>query len=495
MKKKVKLIAILLFFVNILFAENILLYQKHLEETVQSALDKILGVGKAIVYISLTAEEEKWEINYTKIPEIEGINEMISIRRQSTIVPGIPSLRFLTEGSNSESSMPLNYEVVQKPPKIKNKEIILILDKSIKLGDLRRVKLFVTKFLSIDEKQGDKITILKEKFSSREKAQLSKQKITSKKRTGVMTVSLIAIAAILAIAVIFILYRFIVGSGKSKKGAGDGTPAMVMKEAEPEEEKEKTEEEKQEEEEEERKQAEEELIKDINKDILGNGTRYFNFINEDNVYKLKFLLQVKIALKKATPKTVAVVMACLPFKLAASILMEYPLKIQGEIANNLLVLQHYSEKELKLLETEIRESIEYLFGGKQRLKLILERITGEDKRMILRIMEEKYPSIADELSSLIVLYDDMLGLDEHILGRIFGDIDTEDIATSLVHIDSALQRKVTGTLPKGVQAMVDQWLNLKSNTASRFDVDQARQKIINYAQHLEKEGFITLGHE
>jgi len=493
LKKKVKLIAILLFLVNILFAENILLYQKHLEETVQSALDKILGDGKSIVYISFTSEAEKWEVNYTKFPDIEGLSDSSKVKKQATIVPGIPSLRFLTEGSDNESSTPLNYEVVQRPPKVKNKEIVLILDKSIKLGDLRTVKLFVTKFLNIDENQGDKITILKEKFSTIEKAQLSKQKVTSKKLTGLMTVVIVAGVGLVAIAIVFILYRFIVGSGKSKKGSGDGAPTMIMKEPEPE--KEKTEEEKQEDEDEERKRAEEELIKDINKDILGNGARYFNFINEDNIYKLKFLLQVKIALKKATPKTVAVVMSCLPFKLSASILMEYPLKIQGEIANNLLVLQHYSEVELRQLETEIMENIDYLFGGKQRLKLILEKITGEDKRDILKIISEKYPGIADELSSLIVLYDEMLGLDEQVLGRIFGDIDTEDIATSLVHIDPALQRKVMSTLPKGVQAMVDQWLNLKANTASRFDVDQARQKIINYAQHLEKEGFITLGHE
>jgi len=494
LKKKVKLIAILLFLVNVLFAESILLYQKHLEETVQSALDKILGTGKSIVYISLTAEEEKWEINYTKIPEIDGMNETMSVRKQSTIVPGIPSLRFLTEGSDSNSSMPLNYEVVQKPPKVKNKDITLILDKSIRLGDLRRVKLFVTKFLNIDEKQGDKITILKEKFSSKEKASLSKQKVTSKKRTTTMTIVFISLAVILAIAVVFVLYRFIVGTGKSKSGAGDGA-TMMMKEPEPEEEHVKTEDELKDDEDEERKLAEEELIKDMNKDILGNGSRYFNFIDENNIYKLKFLLQVKIALKKATPKTVAVVMSCLPFKLSASILVEYPLKIQGEIANNLLVLQHYAEKDLSILETDIMESIEYLFGGKQRLKLILEKITGEDKRSILKIIEEKYPGIAGELSSLIVLYDDMLNLDEHVLGRIFGDIDTEDIATSLVHIDPTQQRKVLNTLPKGVQAMVDQWLNLKSNTASRFDVDQARQKIINYAQHLEKEGFITLGND
>jgi hypothetical protein len=41
--------------------------------------------------------------------------------------------------------------------------------------------------------------------------------------------------------------------------------------------------------------------------------------------------------------------------------------------------------------------------------------------------------------------------------------------------------------------MVDQWLVLKSNTASRFDVEQARTKVVNHAQHLDREGFIKIG--
>jgi len=233
----------------------------------------------------------------------------------------------------------------------------------------------------------------------------------------------------------------------------------------------------------------------MNESILGNGARYFNFITEENVYKLKFLLQVKIALQQATPKTIAVVMSCLPFKLAASILDEYPIKIQGEIVNNLLVLQHYPEKDMLVLENEIQENIEYLFGGRYRLIKIFEKVTGEDKKRLLKVVEQMYPNIANELSELVVLFEDIMSLDQKVLGRIYGDIDTEVIATSLVHIQADLQRKVMDTLPKGVFAMVDQWLKLKANSASRYDIEQARQKVIGHAQNLVKEGFISLEHE
>ncbi|MDD5455537.1 MAG: FliG C-terminal domain-containing protein [Candidatus Margulisbacteria bacterium] len=470
--------------------------QKHLEDTVQSALNKILGEGKSIVYISLIAEETKWEINYTKIPEIEGVENMGGTKKQSTIVPGIPSLRFLTEGAGGENSLPLNYEVIEKSPIIKNKEVIIILDSKIKLGELRSLKLFVTKFLNLDEEKGDKLTILKENFSELERKEaLSKQKLTTRSKFSLLNAVILAVAALAGIIFLVIIWRLLF-KGKKKEPIGTEEPTQYIAakgagEVKPE----STDEQKKMLEDEKKKKEEEEKIEIMNKNILGNGIRYFNFINEENIYKLKFLLQVKIALQQASPRTIAVVMACLPFKLAASILIEYPIKIQSEICNNLINLQHYPEKDMAVLEEEIKSNIDYLFGGKYRLQQIMEKISGEDKKKILRIIQKQYPAVADELNSLIVLFEDILELDEDSLATIFKDIDTEVIATSLVHIDSTLQRKITDRLPKGVQAMVDQWLNLKTNTASRYDVEQARQKVITMSQNLEKEGFIRISHE
>jgi flagellar motor switch protein FliG len=163
--------------------------------------------------------------------------------------------------------------------------------------------------------------------------------------------------------------------------------------------------------------------------------------------------------------------------------------------NYILTLQHYPEADLRQLEEEIKESIDYLFGGKYRLKQVLDQLSGEAKKQLLSIVSRNNPPAADELNSLVILFEDILDLDETTLTRVFGDLDTEVVATSLVHMSSTYQRRVLETLPKGVQAMVDQWLSLKGNTASRVDIDQARQDIIQHAQQLEKEGFITINHD
>jgi len=489
LKVNKRLLFLSFIFLNFVFGQGVLTLQQHLEDTVQGALNKMLGDGKSIVYVSLIAEDEKWQINYTALPQIEGMDVERGAKKQSTIVPGIPSLRFLTDSQGGDSSLPLNYEVVQIPPNIKNKEVIIILDSKIKLGELRGVKLFVTKFLNLDETKGDKLTILKENFSEAEiKGSTSKQKLTSKTSFNWMLVVMLVLGIIVIIAIILLIMRF----PKKKRDR------ELLKDNDSEQEKKKhenPEEEKKIDEDTIKKKEEESKLKIMNESILGNGARYFNFITEENVYKLKFLLQVKIALQQATPKTIAVVMSCLPFKLAASILDEYPIKIQGEIVNNLLVLQHYPEKDMLVLENEIQENIEYLFGGRYRLIKIFEKVTGEDKKRLLKVVEQMYPNIANELSELVVLFEDIMSLDQKVLGRIYGDIDTEVIATSLVHIQADLQRKVMDTLPKGVFAMVDQWLKLKANSASRYDIEQARQKVIGHAQNLVKEGFISLEHE
>jgi len=505
--------------------------QKHLEEKVQTALDRILGPENSIVYISLLGDSEKYEIRYTSLPQIDGMDSRGSgSGSQQTVVPGIPSLRFLTQGGSGEG-IPLNYEIVQRPPIIRNKDVVLILDNKIKMGDLRSAKTFVTKFLELDENAGDKLTILRENFSTLQKADRSASSVTSKKKNDWTPIIVIAVIVLLLLVIGIVLLKILPNKGKKDKagageegagaekeamasgqgsagsgsgggsGSGDGAAAgeglgadggeagAAMTAAEKQK---RAEEQKKKKEEENKKNEEEAKLIEMQKGILGNGERYFNFIDEENVFKLKFLLQVKIALQQANPRTIAVVLSCLPFKLASSILVEYPPKIQAEIANNIMFLQHYPDNEMQQLEQEIKENIEYLFGGRNRLKLIIERIPGEDKKKILNIISTKYPGISDEVNSLIFLFDDLLKLDISVITRVFSDIDTEVIATALVHVDPEGQRKVVGTLAKGIKAMVDQWLALKSNTASKFDIEEARQKVLSYAQHLEREGFIEL---
>ncbi|MEI7941898.1 MAG: FliG C-terminal domain-containing protein [Candidatus Riflemargulisbacteria bacterium] len=517
-------------------AEVLLDNQKHLELTVQSALDRILGPDNSIVYISLVGDSEKWEIRYTSLPQIDGMDARGGGgSSQQTVAPGIPSLRFLTQGSSGEG-VPLNYEIVQSPPVIRNKDVVLILDNKIKMGDLRSARTFVTKFLALDENAGDKLTILRENFSTLQKSEKSASSVTSKKKNDWTPIIVIAVIVLLLLIIGIVLLKILpskakkdgaglgeegsgeekaaaagsakgaasgagAGSGGGGEGSGggaaggegaDGSGSDAGGHMTAAEKLKKAEEIKKKQEDEIKKQEEEAKLVEMQKGILGNGERFFNFIDEENVFKLKFLLQVKIALQQATPRTIAVVMSCLPFKLASSILVEYPPKIQAEIANSIMVLQHYPDNDMQQLENEIKENIEYLFGGRNRLRLIIERIPGEDKKKILDIISSKYPGISDEVNALIFLFDDLLKLDIAVITRVFSDIDTEVIATALVHIEPEAQRKVVKTLAKGVQAMVDQWLALKSSTASRSDVEEARQKVLSYAQHLEREGFIEL---
>jgi hypothetical protein len=492
--KKIFLLTIIIILINILsFSQTLMENQERLEKTVQLALDRILGIDNSIVYISLIGDSEKWEIRYTSIPQIEGVDVASFGGSQQTIAPGIPSLRFLTQSGGGEG-LPLNHEIVQSPPVIRNKDVVLILDNRIRMGDLRVARNFVTQFLQLDENAGDKLTIIRENFAVIQRMdRATAAPIPASRRANWVLYAVIGIIILILLILLFVFYKvFTKNKRKNVDHKEKEIKDSIALDKAKEEETFLSEEEKETLDEENKQQEEENKIMEMQAGVLGNGARYFNFIDEDNVYKLKFLLQLKIAFKQATPKTIAVVLSCLPFKIASSILIEYPPKIQAEIVYNILTLQHFSENDMQNLESEIKENIDYLFAGKNRLKLIIEKMPGEEKKRILDIISSKYPGISDEVNSLIFLFEDLLKENEKTIARVFNDMDTEIIATSLVNIDIANQKKVINTLAKGIQSMVDQWLSLKANTASRFDIEESRQKILNYAQYLEREGFIEL---
>ncbi len=465
-------------------AQDALVLQKNLEAKLQDAIDRLMGKDRVLVFIELAASDVGWKVEFDE-KAIAGGED----RFNRNIVPGIPSLKFMQDTGEGGVH---NYTVTEVNAKIAKIDLTLVVDSTLKVNEIRRVKDFSAQYLNLVETRGDTVRILKEPFA---KITADGKKITGEaaaaeaarakkgKNFLVLSLSASAIFVVLALAAMIIFFLL-----RKKKQIKAGAPSEEQKDAAGKtvstealaEDAAKVE------------LTDEERQRLNERKILGNGARYFTFITDENVFKLKFLLQLKIALNQATPKTVAAVLSCLQFKLAASILVEYPLKIQAEIVTHLLEMQYVPEDQIKKLEQDIQLNIDHIFGGKYKLQQLLAKLDGYTKKKIVEMFKTQFPTKAADFQSLVILFEDLLQHDEEVLQRVFGELDSQVVATALVHVDKQLQDKVLESLSKGVKAMVVQWLEAKSRSATKLEIESARQQINKFAQYLAQEGFIKI---
>ncbi|MFC1477993.1 FliG C-terminal domain-containing protein [Candidatus Margulisiibacteriota bacterium] len=220
--------------------------------------------------------------------------------------------------------------------------------------------------------------------------------------------------------------------------------------------------------------------------------RFFQFVNAKNIFKLKYILQIKIAMNEASPRTIAMILSCLRPQLAAAALIEYPSNIQAEIISYMVNPEDYDSEELSKLETEIAEKMSTLLGGHHITREIIDNMSTAHKKLISQTIAEQHPAVLDTIRNFIILFDDILALDRDTVRTIFSELDPNVIAPAISKLQVDKQRLVLDEMPEGMKAMLNQWIDLKGASVTDMETEEAQMHIIEFAKMLEEQGRIEI---
>lgn len=465
-------------------------YEKKVESNLQRILDRLVGKNKAIITIDIDITPKTSTTTHTNQANFTA-KKTNQKSNPKYIMPGVPALKSIND---TAVNIPFDYENTITNSKIKKFTVMLIFDKSLPQDKMVQSKNFIIKYLGLNTRK-DKIKIFKENFikekkdiiiksainqeSSFTKNNQSKMKENSPQASMPVLKLTIALAmGFLLVTILMLVMIFILAKRKNNTDNKSNDTSFQMQNTS-------------------NKPFEKQnpitkSPKEKQQTSTNEEQSYFNFINEENILKLKHILQIKIALDEASTKTIAMIVAYLPANLANKILIEYPAKIQAEIITMLMEMKQYDKNEIVELETEIKENIKTLLGGRFTIKNIVENLSSKNKKILTNTIAQKYPSMLHDIRNYIILFDDILELETKYLEKVFQDFNPNTISIALSSTNKESKNKVLKTLPEGTVAMVEQWIELKGQNISAMEVEECQEKIIEYAKKLEEDKIIKI---
>jgi len=210
--------------------------------------------------------------------------------------------------------------------------------------------------------------------------------------------------------------------------------------------------------------------------------------------------QLQNFLQKEHPQTAALILANLKPPQAAAIISNLPEDQQSEIAFRLARMEKTSPELIDDVEAVLREQMGSVLGtglsaagGAGAVAEILNFSSRAAEKNILDHLRDRDAQLADEITGLTFLFEDIIALPDHAIQMILKDIDSKTLALALKATSEELREKVYQNMSERAAEMLKDELQYLGPVRVR-DVEDAQKKVLDVVHALEDSGEITLGH-
>tara|TARA_Y100000741_G_scaffold323302_1_gene273484 strand:- start:20735 stop:21664 length:930 start_codon:yes stop_codon:yes gene_type:complete len=157
---------------------------------------------------------------------------------------------------------------------------------------------------------------------------------------------------------------------------------------------------------------------------------------------------------------------------------DVPLEAVVQIANKL------NKKSKQLPKT-----VDFSRGGGKDLADLLGEMPAEDEAIFMENLEQENPELAEQVKKYRITFDSIFEIfPDNLLRDLMNAVDLDAVAMALKGMDSSINDKVLGVLPKKKQAMYEP----VDGAVPKRDVDDARKSIVSAAKQMEKDGAFKL---
>lgn len=202
------------------------------------------------------------------------------------------------------------------------------------------------------------------------------------------------------------------------------------------------------------------------------------------------------------PQTVAVVLSYLPATKAAAVLAGLDPSLRGEVAVRIATMDRIApevirrvEESLKLRLGSLSSATEVLHrGGVKELANILNNSDRATERAILSSLESHAPELADEVRSLMFLFEDIVGLRDRDIQEVLRNVEPTTLALALKGVPGEVRDAVFRNLSERARQTLLEEMEALGAVRIR-EVEEAQSKIVALIRKLDEEGKIIMRRE
>ncbi len=202
-------------------------------------------------------------------------------------------------------------------------------------------------------------------------------------------------------------------------------------------------------------------------------------------------------LQSEHPQTIAIILALLDPKKAAKVLAILPEELRADVALRISNLKMIPDDAVKEIEHVLQSQFNITDTGGRKIEgakaaaEILNNIPKELEQIIIETVEEKDPEKAEEIKSLMFVFDDLVNVDDRGIQTLLKEVSTSDLALALKGASERLREKIFSNMSKRAAEMLKDEMDTMGPVRVS-DVEQAQKNIVEVARRLEGEGKIIL---
>ena len=195
------------------------------------------------------------------------------------------------------------------------------------------------------------------------------------------------------------------------------------------------------------------------------------------------------------PQTAAVVLSRLSARTAADALAALPAETRADVIRRLSLLTPPPASALVALDAALRQRFGVGAptgpGGVKRAADILMQSGRATGRGVLDDLQARTPELADQIESLLFVFEDLAKLDDRDLARVLSDADQGALARALSGADAALSERVFGCVSERVGAALQEEISLAGDVPTA-DVEEAQRAVVGTVLALVEAGQVTV---
>ncbi|NRB38132.1 MAG: flagellar motor switch protein FliG [Pseudomonadales bacterium] len=204
-------------------------------------------------------------------------------------------------------------------------------------------------------------------------------------------------------------------------------------------------------------------------------------------------------LKDEHPQIVAITLAYLDEEKSAKVLAELPPASQNDIIMRISTLGEIPESALQELErildkqfltTETPKTL--TLDGPQTASRIISNVDKENEKLLMEYIAEKDEELAQKISELMFVFDDLSKLDDKAIQRIMRDTSNDVLVLSLKGADEAVKNKIYNNISKRAKEMLEEDMETRG-PVKISDVEDAQKQFMEVVAKLADAEEITLG--
>jgi flagellar motor switch protein FliG len=199
------------------------------------------------------------------------------------------------------------------------------------------------------------------------------------------------------------------------------------------------------------------------------------------------------------PQTIALVLAYMSSESAALVLSSLSEELQREVAVRVATMDRTSPEIVSNVEAALEKRLSSVLqqgdlssvGGVQTLVDLLNRSDRATERLIFEGLENHDELLADEVRSLMFVFEDILTLDDRAVQQVLRQVDSKDLALALKGVREEVRQKILTNISSRAAENLSEEIDMLGSVRLKA-VEEAQGAVVRVIRALEEAGQIVL---